>query len=118
MTKMGFTHRMMRLEKLLCSALALGCVLAAAPMPGHAAVASPHAGSKDRTHGYLGIEFHDTSDEQIAALHLQGPRGAEIVMVDHDGPAGKAGLQPHDVVVQMDGQNIDTAEDLSRRLRG
>jgi len=118
MKKIGFIHRMTRSEKLLCSALVLGCVLAAAPMPSHAAVASPHAGSKDRAHGYLGIVMVDTSDEQIAALHLQGPRGAEIVMVDHDGPAGKAGLQPHDVVVQMDGQNIDTADDLNRRLRG
>jgi serine protease Do len=114
---MALLYRMSRLEKLLCFALVMGCVFAAAPMPGHAAVASPHAGSKDRTHGYLGIVMIDTSDEQIAALHLQGPRGAEIVMVDHDGPAGKAGLRPHDVVVQMDGQNIDTAGDLNRRLR-
>jgi serine protease Do len=103
-----------RLEKLLL----LGCVLAAAPVLGHAAAASaPHAGAKEHSHGYLGIGFQDTSDEQVAALHLQGPRGAEIMVVDHDGPAGQAGLQPHDVVLQVDGQNIGNSEDLSRRIR-
>ena len=64
-----------------------------------------------------GIESRDTSDERAAELHLQGARGAEIIKVDHDGPAGKAGLQPHDVVLQVDGQDINSAEELTKRIR-
>jgi serine protease Do len=109
--------RAARVELMLCSVLMLGITLAGTPAFALAPARAFHASSKDHSHGYLGIEFHDTSDEQIAAMHLQGPRGAEIIMVDHDGPAGKAGLQPHDVVLQVDGQSIDTADDLSRRIR-
>jgi serine protease Do len=99
---------------LLFATPAFGLVVADGSM--RASTSAPHAGSKEHAHGYLGIEFHDTSDEQVAALHLQGPHGAEISKVDHDGPAGKAGLQPHDVVLQIDGQNIENADDLSRHI--
>ncbi len=97
----------------------LVCAFAlAAPLLVHAAAAGAvHANARDKSRGYLGIEFHDPTDEEISALHLIGPHGAEIMMVDHDGPAGKSGLQPHDIVLQMDGQNIESADDIRRRIR-
>jgi S1-C subfamily serine protease len=66
--------------------------------------------------GYLGIDVRDLSQEQIAALKLKEARGAEIVGVDHDGPACKAGLQVHDVIQQANGQTIDNEEQLRRFL--
>jgi serine protease Do len=67
--------------------------------------------------GYLGIGLRDVSEDQVAALKLKDAHGAEVVNVDHDGPACKAGLQVHDVIVQMNGQSIDGIDQLRRMLR-
>lgn len=98
-------------------ALVCAAGLALLPASMFATGPSPSTGARERAQGYLGVEFRDTSDEQIGALHLQGPRGAEITMVDHDGPAGKAGLRVHDIVIQMNGQNIASSDDLRHRIR-
>ena len=67
--------------------------------------------------GYLGVELGDIGNDRTAALHLKDNHGAEVLIVDHDAPAGKAGLKVHDVILQLDGQGFDTAEQLRRRLR-
>ncbi len=66
--------------------------------------------------GYLGVSLRDISPEQFATLKLKEARGAEIVLVDHDAPAGKAGLREHDVVLQMNGQAIEGQDQLRRML--
>jgi len=67
--------------------------------------------------GYLGIDVRDLGDEQVTALKLKDTKGAEIIRVDHDGPAGKMGLREHDVVLQMNGLAIEDREQLRRMLR-
>ena len=68
------------------------------------AVASPRRTVPSHEPGYLGI------------LCLKSGRGVGVVMVDHDGPAGKAGLRPNDVIVSLNGQPIESAEELGRMI--
>jgi serine protease Do len=67
--------------------------------------------------GYLGIETRDINEEQIGVLKLKEARGAEITSMDHDGPACKAGMRMHDVILQMNGLAIDGEDQLRRMLR-
>lgn len=84
------------------------------------AVGAGRAGSATSskvTAGYLGIDIRDVTDDQLKPLKLTEARGAEIIDVDHDGPACKAGLQLHDVILQMNGQTIEGQEQLRKMLR-
>ena len=67
--------------------------------------------------GYLGVGLGEVDNERANALHLKDAHAAEVVMVDHDAPAGKSGLKVHDVILQLDGQAIDNVDQLRRRLR-
>jgi len=67
--------------------------------------------------GYLGIGFRDVADDRVALLKLKEAKGAEVIQVDHDGPAGLAGLTEHDVILQVNGQAIEGEEQLRRVLR-
>ena len=74
-------------------------------------------GTNAKTQGYLGVSLRDVGDEQLAALKLKEAHGAEVIHVDHDGPAGKAGLREHDVILQMNGTAIEGEDQLRRMLR-
>jgi len=77
----------------------------------------PGSTSARTAQGYLGVSVRDVTPDQLPALKLKDARGAEIVLVDHDAPAGKAGLREHDVVLQMNGQAIEGQDQIRRMLR-
>lgn len=66
---------------------------------------------------YLGVACGDVDNDRAAALKLKEATGAEVINVDRDAPASKAGLRPHDVILQMNGQAIAGEEQLRRMLR-
>ena len=70
-----------------------------------------------RTQGYLGVDVRDVSEESVSVLKLREPRGAEIIRVDHDAPAGRMGLREHDVVLQLNGTTVEGEEQIRRMLR-
>ncbi len=57
-------------RKMLC---AWACMTVLASASYFAKASPPLADPGSRSQGYLGVEFHDTSDEPVATLHLQGP---------------------------------------------
>ena len=73
-------------------------------------------GSHNQGPGYLGIMVRDVTDAEVGTLHLKSAHGAEVTMVDHDGPAGKAGLRAHDVITSVNGMPVDDEDSLHRLL--
>jgi len=66
--------------------------------------------------GYLGVTIHDIDQGRATELHLKDLHGAEVVMLDHDAPACKAGVRLHDVILQMNGQAVENVEQLRHML--
>ena len=69
------------------------------------------------TAGYLGVDVADVDSDKAQALKLKEVRGAVITLIDHDAPAGQIGLKLNDVVLAINGQNVEGAEALRRLLR-
>jgi S1-C subfamily serine protease len=107
------------------AALAVAPCLLVAPSLAHAQAGSlvsifadpdpllGHAGPS----GYLGVEFTDVDSDKAQALKLKDVRGAVIMLIDHDAPAGQIGLRVNDVVLAINGQNVANADQLHRMLR-
>jgi serine protease Do len=71
---------------------------------------------RSHSHGFLGIDVGDIAQDRVSALHLKDTHGAEITVLDHDAPAGKVGLKMHDVILEVNGQPIDGAEQMRQIL--
>jgi serine protease Do len=72
--------------------------------------------SSSSSKGYLGVLVGDVDSDSAAKLKLKDVRGAVVTLVDHDAPAGQIGLKPNDVVLELNGQQIEGAEQLRRML--
>ncbi len=67
--------------------------------------------------GYLGVTVHDVDPARAQKEKLTISAGAEVVSLDHDAPAAKAGLHTGDVIQAINGQLVNDAATLSRLLR-
>lgn len=65
---------------------------------------------------YLGVDTQDVTKERMADLKLKEERGVEVLMVDQDAPAGKAGLKEHDVILEFNGAKVESVEQLRRMI--
>src|SRR5580700_8802911 len=66
---------------------------------------------------YLGVDTRDLTPDRLSALHLKDERGVEVTMVDQDAPAGKAGLKEQDVILTLNGNDVQSVEQLRRMIR-
>jgi serine protease Do len=66
---------------------------------------------------YLGVDTRDITPDRLATLHLKDERGVEVTMVDQDAPAGKAGLKEQDVILTVNGSDLQSVEQLRRMIR-
>jgi serine protease Do len=65
---------------------------------------------------YLGVDIRDVTSDRVKELKLKEERGVEVTMVDQDAPAAKAGLKEGDVILEFNGQRVESREQLSRML--
>ena len=70
------------------------------------------------TPGYLGVYIRGVDAQTAAHLKLKDAKGAEIMGVDRDAPAGKVGLRPHDVIVGINGHPIANEVQVRQILQG
>ncbi|HUB51965.1 MAG TPA: PDZ domain-containing protein [Terracidiphilus sp.] len=79
--------------------------------------ANPFPSLARTSQGYLGVDLGDVDQDKAQQLKLKDVKGAVITLIDHDAPAGKIGLKVNDVIVSLNGQSIEGAEQLKRMLR-
>src|SRR5919198_243981 len=76
--------------------------------------------SSDETSGgpsYLGVDTRDITRDRVAELKLKDETGVEVTIVDQDAPAGKAGIKEHDVILSVNGNKVESVEQLRRMIR-
>jgi serine protease Do len=65
---------------------------------------------------YLGVDTRDVTADRLTALQLKEEHGVEVTMVDQDAPAGKSGLREHDVILSVNGTEVESVEQLRRMI--
>ena len=67
------------------------------------------------TGAYMAVTVQDTDSESAAMFGI--PTGAYIVSVEKGGAADRAGIQPKDIVIGLDDQEVSNVTELTRALR-
>src|SRR5690606_35204069 len=61
------------------------------------------------TRSRIGVSIQDVNAQLAESFGLDRPRGALVGMVENDGPGAKAGIKPGDVIVKVDGVEVETS---------
>jgi serine protease Do len=66
--------------------------------------------------GRVGVTIQDVNAQLAESFGLDRPRGALVSTVEPGGPADKAGVKPGDVILAVNGTNIERYGELSGRI--
>jgi serine protease Do len=66
--------------------------------------------------GRIGVQIDQVTRDVAESIGLGRPQGALVRSVESGSPADKAGIQPGDIITKFNGQAIDRATDLPRRV--
>jgi serine protease Do len=66
--------------------------------------------------GWLGVQIQDVTRQLAESFNMDRPHGALVAKVIAGGPAEKAGLQIGDIIVEFNGQVIETSGELPPRV--
>jgi len=68
--------------------------------------------STSTTGGYLGVKFQPMTKDLAEASNLDKVRGAFVIIAQKNSPAEQAGIKPGDIILAIDGKNINEASAL------
>ena len=68
------------------------------------------------TRGRLGVLMQNVSEGLRKQLNLKDRRGAVVTTVEPEGPAEKSGFKQYDVIVEVNGQPVEDANDLGFKI--
>jgi len=66
------------------------------------------------TRGRIGVRIDQVSKDVAESIGLGQPRGALVRSVEPDSPAAKAGVEPGDIILRFNGQDVERSVDLPR----
>lgn len=64
--------------------------------------------------GFLGVYAENINRENMGRYHMSTVRGVGVTQIVKDSPAEKAGLRKDDVILRIDGENINSVRKLNR----
>ncbi|WP_421786045.1 Do family serine endopeptidase [Hyphobacterium sp.] len=68
------------------------------------------------TRGWLGVQIQNVTDDIAESLGLEASRGAIVSSIVAGGPADRAGFQRRDIITAVNGDEISTSAELTRRV--
>jgi serine protease Do len=68
--------------------------------------------------GWLGVQIQNLTPDMASSLGVGNAKGAIVASVVDESPAAKAGFRQGDVIVSLNGSEVDDNRDLTRRVAG
>ncbi len=65
---------------------------------------------------WLGVYIQTVDNDMAKSLGMDKPYGAMVNKVESGGPADKAGLEQGDVIIKLDGKEVQNSSDLRNRI--
>ena len=66
--------------------------------------------------GWLGVTIQDVNDDIGESLGMKDAKGALITKIMDDGPSANTELKVRDVVIQVNGEKVNSSRDLARKV--
>src|SRR5690606_16235068 len=66
--------------------------------------------------GWLGVHIQPVNEDIAESLGLDEEKGALVADAESDGPAAEAGIKAGDVVIAVDGQQVESPRELARMI--
>lgn len=66
--------------------------------------------------GWLGVQIQPVTEEIASSIGLDKARGAMVTEPQDNSPAAKAGIKSGDTILSVNGQDVEDAKDLARKI--